>query len=90
MKLEREGRLDVGGDYGFALLKSLQTVPGKYSEICFVNQQGFGVERLYVEPFKKLLYSTKAEDINAIKQLQQDGMSLMEAINTLTAQREAA
>ncbi len=92
MKLEKEGRLDVGGDYGFALLKSLHTVPGKYSELCFVCQQGMGVERLYVEPFKQLLYSTKAEDINAIKQLQnQDNdKSLMKAINTLMAQREAA
>jgi conjugal transfer ATP-binding protein TraC len=87
--LEKEGRLDVGGDYGFALLKSLHTVPGKYSELCFVTQQGVGVERLYVEPFKQLLYSTKAEDINAIQQLQKDGLSLMEAINTLLAHREA-
>jgi conjugal transfer ATP-binding protein TraC len=87
--LEKERRLDVGGDYGFALLKSLHTVPGKYSELCFVTQQGVGVERLYVEPFKQLLYSTKAEDINAIQQLQKDGLSLMEAINTLLAHREA-
>jgi conjugal transfer ATP-binding protein TraC len=90
MKLQEEGRLDVGGDYGFQLLKSLHTVPGKYSELCFVTQQGMGVERLYVEPFKQLLYSTKAEEINAIKQLQAQGLGLMEAIQTLLAQREAA
>lgn len=91
MKLEKEGRMDVGGEFGFALLKSLHTVPGKYSELCFVTQQGMGVERLYVEPYKKLLYSTKAEDINEIKQVQeQQGLSLMEAISSVMATRGMA
>jgi len=66
-------------------------VPGKYSELCFVTQQGMGVERLYVEPYKKLLYSTKAEDINEIKQVQeQQGLSLMEAISSVMATRGMA
>jgi len=66
-------------------------VPGKYSELCFVTQQGMGVERLYVEPYKQLLYSTKAEDINEIKQVQeQQGLSLMEAISSVMATREMA
>ena len=88
LKLEKDGRIDVGGEYGFALLKTLHTVPGKYSELCFVTQQGIGVERLYVEPFKQLLYSTKAEDINEIKQVQeQQDLNLMQAIDTVMAQR---
>jgi conjugal transfer ATP-binding protein TraC len=90
MKLEKEGRMDVGGEFGFALLKSLHTVPGKYSELCFVTQQGIGVERLYVEPFKQLLYSTKADDINELKQLQEQGLSLMKAISTVMASRGMA
>ena len=90
MKLEKEGRMDVGGEFGFALLKSLHTVPGKYSELCFVTQQGIGVERLYVEPFKQLLYSTKADDINELKQLQEQGLSLMKAISSVMAARGMA
>jgi len=86
LKLEKEGRLDLG-EYGFALLKTLHTVPGRYSELCFITEQGMGIDRLYVEPFKKLLYSTKAEDVYALQQLQKQGLSLMEAINTLMAQR---
>ncbi|MHB9072016.1 MAG: type IV secretion system protein TraC [Desulfobaccales bacterium] len=90
MKLEKDGRMDVGGEFGFALLKSLHTVPGKYSELCFVTQQGIGVERLYVEPFKQLLYSTKADDINELKQLQEQGLSLMKAISSVMAARGMA
>jgi len=86
LKLEKEGRLDLG-EYGFSLLKTLHTIPGRYSELCFVTEQGLGVERLYVEPFKNLLYSTKAEDIYAIQQLQKQGLSLVEAINALLVQR---
>jgi len=89
LKLKEKGRLDLG-EYGFELLKTLHTVPGRYSEMCFVTQQGLGIERLYVEPFKRLLYSTKAEDIYALQQLQKQGLSLMAAIDALMAEREKA
>lgn len=40
-----------------------------------------------MEPYKQLLYSTRAEDIYALKQLQHQGMGLMEAITALSADR---
>lgn len=90
LRLEKDGRLDLGGEYGFALLKTLHTIPGRYSELCFVTEQGMVVERLYVEPFKRLLYSTKVEDVYELQQLQRQGLGLMEAINTLMVHRGEA
>ena len=86
-RLQKEKRLDIG-EYGYALLKTVHTIPGQYSEVFFVTEAGIGVGRLYVEPYKKLLYSTKAEEIHAIQQLQKQGYSLMEAINILLEQKE--
>jgi conjugal transfer ATP-binding protein TraC len=88
-KLKQDGKMDLG-EYGFELLKTVHTVPGRYSELCFVSEGGPAVARLYVEPFKKLLYSTKAEDVHALKQMQAQGLSLAEAINALAATREPA
>lgn len=87
-RLEETKRLDLGGEFGYSLLKTLHTVPGKYSELCIVTENGIGVGRLYVEPYKKYLYSTRASDIQAIKNLQAQGMGLMEAIDSLLAQPE--
>jgi len=87
-RLEETKRLEIG-EFGYALLKTLHTIPGRYSEICINTESGMGVGRLYVEPYKKWLYSTRASDIQAIKNLQQSqGLSLMEAIETLMAQSE--
>ena len=85
-RLEQSKRIELG-DYGYALLKTLHTVPGNYSEMAIITEDGLGLARLYVEPFRKLLYSTKAEDVYAIEQLQAQGLSLTEAINHLLAVR---
>ena len=83
-RLQQSRRLELG-DYGYALLKTLHTVPGNYSELAIITEDGLGLARLYVEPFRKLLYSTKAEDVYALEQLQAQGLSLTDAINHLIA-----
>lgn len=89
-RLEETKRLDIG-EYGYALLKTLHTIPKKYSELAIKTENGMGVGRLYVEPYKKLLYSTMASEIHAIKDLQESrGMDVMEAIQTLMRQGEMA
>lgn len=89
--MQKEGRLNVG-EYGVELLKTLHTIPGKFSELCIVTEQGFGVERLYVEPAQRYRFSTKAEDVYALDQWQKKGLSVEEAIDRLVAaeQGEAA
>ena len=61
--------------------------PGVYSEIFFITEMGTGIGRLIVDPFHKLLYSSRAEDVNAIKQLTRKGLSVADAISQLLKER---
>jgi conjugal transfer ATP-binding protein TraC len=71
----------------FKLLESVHTVPGEYSEILVRNAWGIGVGRLVVSDFNKLLYSSKAQDVMAIKAWQDRGCTLPEAINRVLQER---
>lgn len=75
-------------DGGYALLKTVHTIPGVYSEVFFITERGTGIGRLIVDPFKRMLFSTRADDVNAIKQLRRQGLSLQEAIHRLLSERE--
>lgn len=81
-QLKGNKRLELG-DYGYSLLDTVHTLRGRYSEMFIKSDMGTGVARLYVEPYKKLLYSTQATEIQAIKNLQNQGLGLMEAIGSL-------
>lgn len=82
----REGRLEIG-DAGLALLRTVRTVPGQYSEALITTAEGaFGVGRLVVPPGARYLYSSRAEDVAAIRQLRAAGYSLADAIAHLTNQ----
>jgi conjugal transfer ATP-binding protein TraC len=86
--VEREKRLPFG-KWGYDLLKSVHTVPGSYSEIMVVTENhGVGVGRLVVSPFTQLLYSTTGAEVQQLRNLRARGMSLVDAINTLLAQRQ--
>ncbi len=84
--LKAEGRLPLT-DGGFELLKTIHTVPGSYSEIFFITEMGMGIGRLIVDKFRQLLYSTKAEDVNAIKRQRQKGLNVAEAIEAVLRER---
>lgn len=73
---------------GFALLKSVHTLPGVYSEIFVKSRHGIGIGRLVVGDFQKLLYSTDPIDTHAINSLIKQGQSLPEAIYTIIEQRK--
>ena len=85
-QLHRDERLSLN-DGGYQLLKSVHTIPGVYSEIFFITEYGAGIGRLIVDPFTQLLYSTKAEDVNAIQVKREQGMSVTDAINAVLADR---
>jgi conjugal transfer ATP-binding protein TraC len=83
--LEQEKRLPLtSGEYEY--LRSVHTMSGMYSEIFVISDRGNCVGRLAVDPFRKLLYSTRAEEVNAIEKLLKKGMNVTEAINTLLSQ----
>ena len=63
---------------------------GMYSEIFVISDRGNCVGRLAVDPFRKLLYSTKAEEVTAIESLTGQGMSVTEAIITLLKRKQEA
>lgn len=84
--LKKERRLPLS-DFGYDLLKTVHTLPGQYSEIFFITERGMGIGRLIVDEFKRLLFSTRAEDVNAIKALRKQGFSLEQAIHQINIQR---
>ena len=68
-------------------LKRLRMVSGCYSELMIYGDAGCYPGRLVLDPFSIFLYSSKAEDVHALKQLQAKGLSLQEAVSQLANQR---
>ena len=66
-----------------AQLKSLKTKQGQYAEVMIIGPNGYAIGCLILDPFSSLLYSTKAEDFAAVKQLTQIGVSTGDAIKQL-------
>lgn len=83
---KKEGRLSIG-EWGFEMLKSVHTLKGEYSEIFIYYQDGMGIGRLIVPPFSRILYSTDADDRNAINKYVKQGMTVGEAINQIIRDR---
>ena len=85
--MKQDRRLPLS-DGGYELLKTVHTLPGAYSEIFFLTEMGSGIGRLIVDPFKRLLFSTKPEDVQALKLLRRQGLSLGDAIQNLLDSRK--
>ena len=81
-RLGKEGKLHV--DEGMKRqLSSVATEHGYYSEIFVHGPMGSGVGRLILDPFSMLLYSTRAEDFQAIKALMDQGLDVTDAVETI-------
>ena len=66
-----------------SLLRTIKMSPGKYGEALIVSDSGYAVGRLILDPFSTLLYSTKAEEFNAVENLVKQGIPVDEAIDQL-------
>jgi conjugal transfer ATP-binding protein TraC len=88
-QLHAEKRLPLA-DGGVELLKTVHTQPGAYSEIMTLSDTGGGIGRLIVDDFRKLLYTTQAREVAAIRTRREAGMSVEEAINDMLLRRAAA
>jgi conjugal transfer ATP-binding protein TraC len=84
--VKKESRMPMS-EGAYRLLESVHTVPGEYSEILVRSALGVGVGRLVVSDFNKLLYSTNAKDVTAVKSYRERGLSLPEAINAVLGER---
>jgi len=71
------------------LLQSLRTEHGAYSEIFIHSPVGNGIGRLLVDPYSLLLYSSRAEDFNAVNAKRAAGLSVSDAIDAVLKERNA-
>jgi len=87
-RLGKEGKLSLD-EWLKRQLGSVSTEHGHFSEIYIHSPMGAGLGRLLLDPFSMLVYSTRAEDYEAIKRLREQGLSVAEAIEQLVTQRAA-
>ena len=66
------------------IANNLSGIKGSYSEFMIRHKSGnWQIGRLLLDPFSAKLYSTKAEDVAAIKKMRAQGLSVEEAIEGL-------
>lgn len=79
-KAEKLGQLDMDRHLKH-LLKSVKTIHEEYAEVCIKTPSGYSVNRLLLDDFSNILFSSKASVFAAVKQLTEEkGLSLEAAI----------
>jgi conjugal transfer ATP-binding protein TraC len=68
-------------------LESIDTKPGEYAEVMIMVAGGGFIGRLILEPFSRVLYSTKAEEYEEVKRYESEGMKLEEAVEKVAKER---
>lgn len=77
----------VRNGYRETLLRSLQPARG-FSEFALFHSEVSGVPlRLFCDPFTTLLYSTNAQEVATLNDLQKQGLTLDQAIEHILSQR---
>ena len=65
-------------------MESVTTRHGEYSEVMICDGEGgYAINRLVVDPFSNLLYTTKPKEFARLEELRQQGLSTMEAIHRM-------
>ena len=83
-QVEKEGYIALG-DYGYYLLRTVHTIPGKYSEVMVYSNQGLGVTRLVTDRFSQVLFSTTGRERTEIMAAIQNGVPPINAIENYIA-----
>jgi conjugal transfer ATP-binding protein TraC len=87
-KAQSEQLLDAD-DFTMKLLKTVQTSPGKYSELFMKTPFGTGIARLVVDPYSYFVYTSRASEIAEIEKLVQSGMGYKEAIEVMVERKHS-
>ncbi len=67
-------------------LESVHTVHGEFSEVMIADADGgYSIGRLMIDPFTQLLYTTQPEEFAHLKDLQAQGMTIVEAVDHMLA-----
>jgi conjugal transfer ATP-binding protein TraC len=75
-------------DFELDLMKSLTTVPGKYSEFYMTSPMGRGVGRLVFDPFNYLVNTSTPHEVSALDALVDKGLTYEEAIDEMLASKK--
>ena len=67
-------------------LKSVKTLDGQYAEVCVKTPSGYAVNRLLLDPFSRILYSSKGQDYADVNDLLAQGVDIETAVS-LVAKR---
>lgn len=73
--------------YGQQQMKSLETIPGLYSEVMIHTGSSYAVTRLTHPRFNQVLYSTTGDERDLIINAIENGMPAIDAINLYIQQR---
>ena len=84
-QLKKSKKIDLS-PYMEKVLRSIKTIKGKdgYSELMLIGPDGYAVGRFAADRFSQLLYTTDAVEFNAIQNLVKTGLSVGDAIETLS------
>ncbi len=85
-QLKQSGKFAID-DHMEKMLNSVTTKQGEYSEIMISSSTGYAIGRLTLDPFSKVLYSTKADEYAAVKSLEAQGNTLEEAVAIVAEQK---
>lgn len=78
-------------EHELALLKSVTTVQGRYSEVlCRVGDLPVAVGRQFVDPYSLLVYSSRAEDFEAVMAYADRGLSMADAVDAVLKDRASS
>lgn len=75
--LKKSNQLDA---FGERLIRSLK-VTNEYSEFLMICEENSTIHRLIVDPFSRVLNTTRGPEVEALKRLTSSGMPLAEAIS---------
>ena len=81
--LKQSGKFSID-EYTQNLLSSVRTKQGEYSEVMIMHESGSALGRLILDPFSRILYSSKADEFAAVKGLEAEGLTLAEAIRKVS------
>jgi conjugal transfer ATP-binding protein TraC len=86
--LKEKKRINLNA-YIEKLLRSVHTKAGEYAECMITGPHGSAVVRLVLDPFSNILYSTKASEYAAVKNLVDQGLEMEEAVTKIASMKKA-
>ena len=78
--LKKSGKLTLTNNLEESI-KSLHTVQGSYAEVLIYGPHGYAINRLILDKFSQILFTTTPEEFSFIHTLTQNGVPLAKAIH---------